>query len=295
MERGNLVPGKTGGRPTALTTVLWALSPWTSLVCPFLLRNLWHSPPALAWRSFIFSSSSGFYSAPSASLLAPCGVVSSRPSFLRRLSPRKSAFTREINYSRQRKGGRAASTWLRNNWDQRFCSEGVVAARSEREGVGLDLSTAACWRGPGASTPWPGVELPTAWSSVSAGNGWLSLPQPEDPSRTLPPRPAKTSGCAEIAWKNLPLISESERQTRAGEGAWMALIRSGLPRAWPSWKSPGLGGVGNGFLASQPNCSTFWTVSLRRSRSRPELGSFLEQGEASRAHRHDSQPHSSPD
>lgn len=156
-----------------------------------------------------------------------------------------------------RQGERAASTWLTNNWDQRLCSEGVVAASSEREGAWLDLSTAACWRGPGAPTPWPGVELPTAWSSVSAGNGWLSLPQPERPSRTLPPRLAKTPGCTEIAWKNLPLISKSERQTRAGEGAWTALIRSGLPRAWPSClEKPGAGRCGKwlfGFAAELLN------------------------------------------
>lgn len=195
-----------------------------------------------------------------------------------------------------RQGERAASTWLTNNWDQRLCSEGVVAASSEREGAWLDLSTAACWRGPGAPTPWPGVELPTAWSSVSAGNGWLSLPQPERPSRTLPPDRLRPQDVQKLPGRTC----HSSPRVRGKPG----LERErGRPLSGPdcpvpgraAWKSPGLGGVGNGFLASQPNCSTFWTVSLCRSRSRPELGSFLEEGEASRANRHDSQPHSSPD
>lgn len=71
------------------------------------------------------------------------------------------------------------------------------------------------------------------------------------------PRPAKAPGCIETVWKNLPLISESERQTRAGEGTWMALIRSGLPRAWPSClEKPGAGRCGKwlfGFAAELLN------------------------------------------
>lgn len=76
----------------------------------------------------------------------------------------------------------------------------------------------------------------------------------------------------------------------------MALIRSGCPAPGrAAWKSLGLGGVGNGFLAPQPNCSTFWTASPRRGRSRPELSSFLEQEETFRANGRDNQPHSSWD
>lgn len=100
------------------------------------------------------------------------------------------------------------------------------------------------------SCQWPGQ------ASQPGTAGYLSRSQSAHPA-LCPTRPAKTPGCTETAWKNLPLISESERQTRAGEGAWMALIRSGLPRAWPSClEKPGAGRCGKwlfGFAAELLN------------------------------------------
>ena len=85
-----------------------------------------------------------------------------------------------------------------------------------------------------------------------------------------------------LAWKNVPLTPSLRVRGKPGlerERGW-PLSGPDCPEPGPAaWKSPGLCRVGNGFLAPQPNCSTFWTDSSRRSRSQPELGSFLEQSD----------------
>lgn len=74
----------------------------------------------------------------------------------------------------------------------------------------------------------------------------------------------------------------------------MAIIRSGLPRDWLSClEKPGAGRCGKWFFGSAAELLNLWTVSPRHTLSQPELGSFLEQGEASRANRQDSQSYSS--
>lgn len=83
-----------------------------------------------------------------------------------------------------------------------------------------------------------------SWPSVSDGKKcWavcllavrLSSSRSARPSLCFP-SPAKTSGLQNECLEELAThsICQGERQTRAGEGAWMAFIRSGRPRARPS-------------------------------------------------------------
>lgn len=88
------------------------------------------------------------------------------------------------------------------------------------------------------------VGAPVSWPSVPDGKkSWalcmlavsLSSSRSARPSLCLPTS-AKTSGLQNEYLEELAThsICQGERQTWAGEGAWMAFIRSGLPRARPS-------------------------------------------------------------
>lgn len=182
-------------------------------------------------------------------------------------------------------GKRAASVWLGNNWDQKFCSE-RVAASSEPEGPEYDCPgvrepgrlarCCQCCQSPGQTSPRGSSAGPSVCClcvSPAAGapvrlSASLALLRPQD--------------CGTSAWKNLPLTPSARVRGKPGlerECGW-PLSGPDCPEPGPAaWKSPGLRRVGNGFLAPQPNCSTFWADSSRRSRSRPELGSFLGQGD----------------
>lgn len=105
-------------------------------------------------------------------------------------------------------------------------------------------------------------------ASPSLSRASLALLRPQD--------------CRTSTLKNLPLTPSARVGGKPGLERERGRPLSGpdCPEPGPAaWKSPGLRRVGNGFLAPQSNCSTFWTDSSRRSRSRPELGSFLEQGD----------------
>lgn len=240
---------------------------------------------------FILSSAPFLYSTPCVGLPARSLAVSSRPSFLRRLSPWKSAFTREINFSRQRQGSGRRPLGSETTGISGSVRKGSRPALSERECGPTRVRLPEGARSPGRLARC--AELPVAWPRVSAGKellGCLSvrcrcLPQPERRSCTLLQPWLRPQDVQKECLEGLAThSSEGERQTWAGEVVWMALTRCRLPRASrAAWKSPGLGSVGNGFLAPQPNCSTFWTDSLRLCRCRPEPDSLLEQREPSRA------------
>lgn len=219
-------------------------------------------------------------SAP-ASWAAWGGVPSSRPSLLLRPSAWKSAFAREINFSPGSAGvgGPAASTWLGSNWAQRSWSE-RVAAGWEPEGPEDGRPRG---RGPGAGAGPPGQVcgscsvlakpsererrwLPVGWPRALPAAG---APVPLPASLTL----RRPRACRAGAWEGRPLPPPPRvRPTRAEREPGWPLAGPDCPEPGPAaWKSPGLRPVGNGFLAPQPNCSTFWSDSSRRSRSRAEL------------------------
>lgn len=139
----------------------------------------------------------------------------------------------------------------------------MVAAISEREGVWPNLSTAE-GRGPEVAATWPGVqELPVARPGISAGKevlGCLSSVRLASSQSARPvlcsPSSAKSSGCTEKVFGRA-CHPVSARQTSVGEGGWTALIRSGLPRDWPSClEKPGAGRCGKwlfGFAAELLN------------------------------------------
>lgn len=124
----------------------------------------------------------------------------------------------------------------------------------------LDLSTAACWRGP------------DSLARCGAANGLVKRLSRE----RLAISPAARAPIPHFASPDL--LRSQDVQKLPGRTCHSSPRVRGKPglereRGWPlsgpdcpvpgraAWKSPGLGGVGNGFLASQPNCSTFWTVS----------------------------------
>ena len=132
---------------------------------------------------------------------ARLGALSSRPSFFHRLSPWKSSFIREINFSRQRQGSGRRPLGSETTGISGSGRKGSRPAQSERECglTGVPLSEGA--RNPGRLARCEGAASSLAKRLSRGGSEGLSvrcLSRRQSASPALcSPSPARTPGCIE--------------------------------------------------------------------------------------------------